>query len=81
MHPPEFRVRKKDAFMTVPNLKSGTVRKYVAQAGRLSFVQTVKTKGDIYLQLTQEGQRAIAATLARWIEGFGEIHHKYSYDF
>jgi len=67
--------------MTVPNLKSGTVRKYVAQAGRLSFVQTVKTKGDIYLQLTQEGQRAIAATLARWIGGFGEIHHKYSYDF
>jgi hypothetical protein len=49
-YPPEFRLNKKEAFSSIPNLKPETVRRYVADAGRLGFVETVKSKGKVYLQ-------------------------------
>ena len=45
-HPPHFRANKKEAFSSIPNLKPETVRKYVAEAGRLGFVETVKNEGE-----------------------------------
>jgi hypothetical protein len=76
-HPPHFRANKKEAFSSIPNLKPETVRKYVAEAGRLGFVETVKTKGNVYLQLTSAGQNAVASTLAQWIAGFSDIHRRH----
>jgi hypothetical protein len=70
---PTFRMRKKNSYGSVPHLKSETVRKYVSKAGSLGFVETVKTKGEVYLQLTPAGQRAVAKTMARWIQEFGKI--------
>jgi hypothetical protein len=76
-YPPEFRLNKKEAFSSIPNLKPETVRRYVADAGRLGFVETVKSKGKVYLQLTPAGQNAIANTLTEWIAGFSDIHRRF----
>jgi hypothetical protein len=45
--------------------------------GRSGFVETVKTKGNVYLQLTSAGQNAVASTLAQWIAGFSDIHRRH----
>jgi hypothetical protein len=75
--PPEFRLNKKEAFSSIPNLKPETVRRYVADAGRLGFVETVKSKGQVHLQLTPAGFNAVASTLTEWISGFSDIHRRH----
>jgi len=74
---PDFRMNKKDAYTSIPNLKPETVRKHVASAGRLGFVDTVKSRGMVYLRLTTEGQKAIESTLGRWVLEFGRIQRKH----
>jgi len=74
---PDFRMNKKDAYTCIPNLKPETVRKHVALAGRLGFVDTVKSRGMVYLRLTTEGQKAIESTLGRWVLEFGRIQRKH----
>jgi hypothetical protein len=79
LHGPEFRMNKKDA--SIPHLAAETVRKHVATAKELGFVETVGAKkGTQYLQLTPAGQRAIARTLTSWVHGFGEIQRNYFRD-
>jgi hypothetical protein len=73
----EFRMNKKDTFLTVPNLKPEAVRKHVAALGTLGFVETVRLKNHVYLRLTQAGQRAVAHTMGRWIREFGKVQRKY----
>jgi hypothetical protein len=58
LHGPDFRMNKKDAFASVPNLRPETIRKHVAAAGRLGFIDTVKSKGVVYLRLTAEGAKS-----------------------
>jgi hypothetical protein len=77
LHGPDFRIVKKETFDSVPNLKPETVRKHIAAAGKLGFVDTVRSKGIPYLQLTIAGQRAVAMTLARWVDGFSEIQDEH----
>jgi hypothetical protein len=74
---PEFQMNKSDAFDSVPNLKRETVRKQVTAAEKLGFVETVKSRGNIYLRLTPEGQRAVASTLSRWIVEFSRIQREH----
>jgi hypothetical protein len=73
----EFRMNKKDTFLTIPNLKPEAVRKHVATLGTLGFVETVRLKNQVYLRLTQAGQRAVAHTMDRWIREFGKVQQKY----
>jgi hypothetical protein len=40
----EFRINKKDSFLTIPNLTPEAVRKHVATLGILDFVETVQIK-------------------------------------
>jgi hypothetical protein len=76
----EFRMNKKDAFLTIPNLKPEAVRKHVAALGALGFVETVRLKNHVYLRLTQAGKRAVAHTMGRWIREFGKVQRKYFRD-
>lgn len=73
----DFRMNKKDAFSTIPNLSTDSVRKYVATLGALGLVETVKVKNQIYLRLAPGGQRAVARTMTRWIDEFGALQKKH----
>lgn len=74
---PEYQMLKKDAFSLIPNLGEETGRKYVAAVEKLGFAETVKTRGNIYLRITEGGKRAVAATLGQWVKKFGEIQMKH----
>lgn len=73
----EFRMNKKDTFLTIPNLKPEAVRKHVATLGALGFVETVRSKKEVFLSLTPSGQRAVMQTMAGWIQEFGRLQRTY----
>ena len=77
MNPPLFQINKKDTYTCIPNLEPETVRKYVASVGRLGFVETVKSKNETYLRLTESGQQAVAVTLAHWLHAFSDIRRRH----
>jgi hypothetical protein len=74
---PSYRIEKQQIFSSIPNLSVETTRKYVASAASLGFVETVRSRGVSYLQLTTTGQLAVGRTLARWLDEFGGIQNKY----
>jgi hypothetical protein len=77
-HGPNFRILKKPAFEDmIPHLKGETVRRHAGLAEKFGFVETVKSKGTTYLQLTPAGQKAVANTLVSWVREFGKIQRKY----
>jgi hypothetical protein len=53
----QFQMNKKDAFLTMPNLKAEAVRKHVATLGTLGLVETVRSEKDVLLRLTSSGHR------------------------
>lgn len=65
-----FQANKQDAYRSIPSLQEETVRKYVSIAGKLGFVETVKSIGMIYLRLTRSGREAVAIALAHWWRDF-----------
>lgn len=78
LYAPTFRVEKKDALLMFPNLgKPETVRKYIANAEKFGFVESVRAKGVLYLQLTNSGKKAIIRTLARWKTEFSKLQKEY----
>ncbi len=72
----QFRMRKKDAFSSIPNLSTESVRKIIAKLELLGFVETVKSKGQIDLSLAPAGQKAIAETLSTWLKEFGKLQRR-----
>jgi hypothetical protein len=76
---PGFSMPKKDSYnaIKISTLEPDTVRKYVAKAQKLGFVQTVATRGARDLHLTQAGATALAMTMERWINEFSNIQRRY----
>lgn len=75
--PPRFQMRKKESFTLIPNLGEESVRKYVSWVERHGFVETVKSRGVIYVRLTETGQTAVATTLGRWLHAFTSVRRRH----
>jgi DNA-binding MarR family transcriptional regulator len=77
---PPFRYSKKKAFpaiAAVTNLKPSTVERHFPTTEKLGLTETVRSGGDISIQLSEKGQQAISNTLERWVREFGKVQRKY----